>query len=105
MKIRSVTVNKRNITKSQAIIQKSINYYLTEMSKLHANGFEDETSVDVEDWAATKSMIYGYLDGRNEELDKEDLLVYFGDKDRMDLVLSYYNIAKDLLDDGITLNL
>lgn len=96
---------KENITKSQTIIKKSINFYLTEMSKLHANGFEDETAVDVEDWAAAKSMIYGYLDGRDEELDKKELFYYLGDKDRMDLVLSYYNIARGLLDDGITLNI
>lgn len=105
MKIGSVAMNKRNITKSQRIIQKSINYYLTEMSKLHANGFEDETAVDVEDWAAAKSMIYGYLDGRDEELDKKELLYYLGDENRTNLVLSYYNIAKSLLKDGITLNI
>ena len=98
-------MNKRNISKSQIIIQNSINYYLTEMSKLHANGFEDETAVDVEDWAAAKSMIYGYIDGRDEELYKEDLIIYLGDEDRTNLVLSYYNIAKSLLDNDIQLNL
>lgn len=98
-------MDKIKATRSQEIIQKSINYYLKEMDKLHNEGYDDSTAVDVEDFSATKSMIYGYLHGRNEELDKEELLFYLGDRERADLVLSYYNIAKYLLDNGIQLNL
>ena len=73
------------------------------MKTLHRAGVYDEISEDIEDWAAVEGAISRYING--EEPSKVELLIYFGDEERAELVLSYFNIAKYLIQNGAVLNL
>lgn len=88
------------LTESQELILEVLNSYLIGMRRLHSRGVYDEISEDI---AAIESTIIRHIDG--EEPDKESLLIYFGDEERAELVLSYFNIAKYLLQNGATLDI
>jgi hypothetical protein len=86
-----------NLARGQEIIRKSMRYYLKEMAKLHKNGFEDEDIPYIEDWFVIKTII-----DEGEPVDKESLLIYFGDIDRVEYVISFYKVIKYLGKDGAT---
>ena len=96
-------MNNNMLTESQNVILKSFNHYLEEMGRLHSAGAYDEISEDIEDWTPVESAIFRYING--EEPNKSELLIYFGDEERTELVLSYFNIGKYLLQNGAVLNI
>lgn len=96
-------MEKLKLTETKEAILKGFNFYLSEMTRLHSQGVYDEICDDIEDFAAIESIITRYIHG--EEPDRKGLMIYFGDEERVDLVLSYFNIAKHLLENGATLNI
>ncbi len=99
------------MSKSRKIIEGSFKKYLRKMERLKKKGYCDEAAIDVENWYVLKGLIYEYekrgkisLISTHKTL-KEELIAYFGDVKRTELVLSYFTIAKDLIDNGATFNI
>ena len=96
-------MNKNNLSESQKIIEHCMNYYLKEMVKLNNTDYDDDCIKDMEDWATVEELIRGLKEG--ELPDKESLFFYLGDIESVELVLSYYYIARDLLKNGAIVDL
>lgn len=96
-------MSEKKLSKSQKIIQYCMNYYLEEMEKLNNMDYDDDCIKDMEDWGAIEGLISRSKEG--EIPDRDSLLLYFGNKERADLTLAYYYIARDLLENGATLYL
>ena len=93
----------KKLSRSQKAILKSFNYYVRKMKSFRRKGLDDETCDDLIDFAALESLVARYVDG--EKPDVESLLGNFGDEERVELVLSYFNIAKYLLQEGANLDI
>lgn len=96
-------MKKNKLSESQKIIQHSMNYYLREMEKLNKRNYDDDCIKDMEDWGAVEGLIQGLRIG--EIPDKKSLGWYLGNEESLQLVLSYYYIARDLQKNGATLYL
>jgi len=99
------------LSKSKKIIEKLFKKYIKKMERLKKKGYCDETAIDIENWYVLKGLIYEYeKDGGISLLSpyktlEEELTAYFGDIERTELVLSYFTIAKYLIDNGATFNI
>ncbi|GFN34674.1 hypothetical protein [Tepidimicrobium xylanilyticum] len=93
-------------SKSLKIMEKAFTYYLKKMDRLQRKGYEDDTAIDIENWYAAYVLLNEYKDGLIQKEDEfiEELLEYFGNKERTELVLSIFRIGKNLIDRGITLH-
>ncbi|MCF6464618.1 hypothetical protein [Clostridium sp. Cult2] len=99
------------MSNSKKTMEYSFKNYLKEMARLKEQEYEDETSMDVMNLYTLKVLIDEYEEKGKINLVnphrtlKEELMIYFGDVERTEIVLSYFAIAKDLIDNGATFNI
>lgn len=99
------------MSKSLKIMKDAFIYYLQELQKIRNEGYDDNTAEDVENCYVVQGLIneyeeYGIIKFGDEfQSIEEELIEYFGDEERVELVLSFFRIAKDLIDRGVALSI
>lgn len=77
--------------KSKKVIKNMMNYYMRNMNRI-AKTYDDDTILDVEDWYAAKVLFNEYKE--TGTIIEPQLLDYFKNQERTNLVLSYFRIMK-----------
>ena len=72
-----------------------MNYYMRKMNKI-SKTYDDDNIEDVENWYAAKVLFNEY--NETGTIIDGELLDFFRDQDRTDLILSYFRIMKHSTD-------